>query len=92
MVKFIKMKTKTGFKTQTTVTSKTIPHGLYGKINRKQRRAAIFAQPVKRLLNRIEHLRGQMIEAGIDTMPKPKFNNKKYLSGYMSKLVRQALA
>lgn len=92
MIRFMKFKTSTGFKTETMVESKTLRKGAYPHLNRSRRRAAIYAQPVRRLLYKIQDLRLEMISSGIEPLPYPKSFNRKYLTGYMSQLHAQALA
>lgn len=63
--------------------------GIFFDMNRQQRRAMVYAQPVERLMYKIEKLRKTMREAGIkgNELPAmPKFNSRKVLSGYMSEL------
>lgn len=69
------------------VASKTPSKSRYQDLNRQERRAIIFKNPVKRLLEDILEIREAMKEAEIPTIPMPKFKNKKVLSGYKSKLI-----
>lgn len=72
--------------------SHTIPKDAMPQANRFQRRAHLGKNKSKRLLSSISSLTKEMVSAGIEPKPFPKVRSRKYLSGYMSKLVAQATA
>ena len=85
MVKFITVEGKR----KCVVTSATVGKEYAPHLNRAGRRDIVYARPVMRLLDRIWELRKDMHDAGISPGPLPRFKNRKYLSGYMSGLVRR---
>lgn len=57
-------------------------------INRANRRRLIYGNKNKRLFDKIVNLRKEMKKAGFNVPNMVKSNRRKYLSGYMSELVR----
>lgn len=88
MVKYVKIEGKR----KCVVVSKTVSKDYAPHVGREGRRAAVYAHPVKRLIGKIGDLRRDMVSAGIEPLPFPRFRNRKNLSGYMSQLTAQALA
>ncbi len=79
-----------GGKRKMVVSSRTPSKSEHPYMNRWQRRRLIYASPIERLMVKIDDLRSFMIQMGVKKVTPPRFMNKKYLSGYMSRLVMQA--
>lgn len=90
----IEITVRQGVKTLTVVskTPKKSDHPELVFMNRQQRRALVYGRPVRRLIEKIEKLRKEMIAAGIYPPPWPKHRSKtrKYLSGYHGALLEMA--
>lgn len=57
----------------------------FPQYNRAERRSMFYTHPVRRLLAKIEVVRKDIRKLGVRTQP-PKFNNRKFLSGYYGRL------
>lgn len=68
------------------VTSKTPRKVIFPHLNRMQRRAMVFAHPVRNLITKAEELRHEMIESSVIVPRRPKHNNAKRWSGYYGRL------